>query len=395
MSAKQNGVHALKLITTITNKYPTFRDEPLKTPYRWLEGRRHDDGAEGLWRIHDTLYDLTDFVERHPGGRDWIQWTKGTDITELFETHHITTRAEGLLPKFKVREAKQPRNVRLSFKDNGFYRTLKRRVRDKLPELDKSPIKTSNLIIDSLLGAAFMFAFLAIKFNSYLLAVACALCVNWTVISAHNYFHQKDNWRMRLFNLAFFSYREWRISHAMSHHHYANSILDLEISYFEPFLCWLPNPETKGVVKRFGAWIYGPLVYSMLCLAEFVKRLVESIQTGKSSFFADDMIAFALPTFMYLVDSSSVLNVLKLWFFIVLVASFAFALIGLNAAHHHPEIFHSGDEIPDEIDFGVYQIATVIDRSDIKGSHFAVLTHFGDHCLHHMFPTLDHGILPQ
>lgn len=24
-----------------------------------------------------------------------------------------------------------------------------------------------------------------------------------------------------------------------------------------------------------------------------------------------------------------------------------------------------------------------------------VLTSFGDHCLHHLFPTLDHGILPQ
>ncbi|XP_058451332.1 cytochrome b5-related protein-like [Malaya genurostris] len=395
MEEKANGVHQLKLMTTITNKYPTFRDENLKTAYRWLEGRRHDDGAEGLWRIHDSLYDLTDFVERHPGGRDWIQLTKGTDITEMFETHHITTKAENLLPKFRVREATQPRNVRITFKNDGFYRTLKRRVRDKLPELDKSPIQTSNLIIDSLLGAVFAFAFLAVKYNSYLLAVACALCVNWTVISAHNYFHQKNNWRMRLFNLSFLSYREWRISHAMSHHHYANSLLDLEISYLEPFLCWLPNPEIKGVLQRYGSWIYGPIVYAMICLGELIRRVVETIKTGKSSIFADDLIAFAIPTFMYFVDSSSLLNVLKLWTVVIFVASFAFGLIGLNAAHHQPEIYHSGDKIPDEIDFGVYQIATVIERSDVTGSHLFALTHFGDHCLHHMFPTLDHGILPQ
>lgn len=396
MSETSNGVSAPKLITTISNKYPTFRDEPLKTVYRWLEGRRHDDGAEGLWRIHDTLYDLTDFVERHPGGSEWIRLTKGTDITEAFETHHITTRAENLLPKFKVREAKQPRNVRLTFKDDGFYRTLKRRVRDKLQEVDKTPIKTSRLIIDSLLGAAFVFAFLAIKFNSYLMAVGCGLCVNWTMICAHNFFHQKDNWRMKLFNLAFFSYREWRVSHAISHHHYPNSILDLEISYFEPMLCWLPNPNIKGKFQRFGAWIYGPIVYSLIFIGDFVKRVIETVKTGKNSFFADDLITFILPTFMYLVDSSSCLGtVLKMWIFIVMVASFGFGLIGLNAAHHHPEIFHSGDTIPDEIDFGVYQIAAVIDREDVKGSHFAVLTSFGDHCLHHMFPTLDHGILPQ
>ncbi|XP_055539793.1 cytochrome b5-related protein-like isoform X2 [Wyeomyia smithii] len=395
MTEKSNGSHHPNLITSITNKYPSYRDDLLlKTPHFWLEGRREDDGAEGLWRIHDTLYDLTDFAARHPGGPSWIQLTKGTDITELFETHHLTTKAENLLPKFKVREATEPRNIRLTFKDDGFYRTLKRRVREKLSELDYSPVKTSNLIIDSLVASALLFAFLAVKFNSYLMAAACGLCINWTVISAHNYFHKKDNWRMRLFNLAFFSYREWRVSHAMSHHHYANSVLDLEVSYFEPALCWLPNPD-KGLVQRFGAWFYGPILYSIMMLMEYLKRFVESYKLGRNTFFADDLIAFILPTFMYLVDSSSIMTVLKLWIVILLVTSFLFGLTGLNAAHHHPDIFHSGDKIPDEIDFGVYQIATVIDRADVKGSQFAVLTSFGDHCLHHMFPTLDHGVLPQ
>lgn len=43
---------------------------------RWLESRRQDDNAEGLWRVHDTLYDLTDFISLHPGGADWIKLTK-------------------------------------------------------------------------------------------------------------------------------------------------------------------------------------------------------------------------------------------------------------------------------------------------------------------------------
>lgn len=37
----------------------------------------------------------------------------------------------------------------------------------------------------------------------------------------------------------------------------------------------------------------------------------------------------------------------------------------------------------------------VIDRNDIKGSQFLSLTLFGHHTLHHMFPTLDHGLFPQ
>lgn len=35
----------------------------------------------------------------------------------------------------------------------------------------------------------------------------------------------------------------------------------------------------------------------------------------------------------------------------------------------------------------------MIDREDLKGNHFLGLTNFGDHILHHLFPTLDHGQL--
>jgi cytochrome b involved in lipid metabolism len=41
-----------------------------------MQGRRKDDEAEGLWRIHDKLYDMTDFIDRHPGGRQWLILTK-------------------------------------------------------------------------------------------------------------------------------------------------------------------------------------------------------------------------------------------------------------------------------------------------------------------------------
>ena len=69
--------------------YPSGRDHFLKTAYGFLEGRRKDDGAEGLWRIHDKLYDLESFIKNHPGGAEWIAITRGTDITEAFEVYII------------------------------------------------------------------------------------------------------------------------------------------------------------------------------------------------------------------------------------------------------------------------------------------------------------------
>lgn len=47
----------------------------------------------------------------------------------------------------------------------------------------------------------------------------------------------------------------------------------------------------------------------------------------------------------------------------------------------------------DERDWGIFQMDAVMDRKDITGSHFLVLTNFGDHTLHHLFPTIDHGKL--
>lgn len=62
--------------STLGFKYPTFRDHPLHTAHLWLMGKRKDDEAEGLWRIHDGLYDLSGFVDQHPGGKDWLRLTK-------------------------------------------------------------------------------------------------------------------------------------------------------------------------------------------------------------------------------------------------------------------------------------------------------------------------------
>lgn len=112
-----------------------------------MDGRRREDGAEGLWRIHDKLYDLSKFAKNHPGGRFWIDETKGTDITEAFETHHLMGKAEKLLPKYFVKDAVEPRNILLTLKDDGFYKVLKKRVVEKLHEINHEPAKTTDVSI--------------------------------------------------------------------------------------------------------------------------------------------------------------------------------------------------------------------------------------------------------
>lgn len=45
------------------------------------------------------------------------------------------------------------------------------------------------------------------------------------------------------------------------------------------------------------------------------------------------------------------------------------------------------------MDWGIFQMDAVMDRKDISDSHFLVLITFGNHALHHLFPTIDHGLL--
>jgi hypothetical protein len=216
-------------------KYPSLRDEPLRSPYGWLTGKTIDDGAEGLWRIHDGLYDFEDFVQKHPGGQSWLKVTKvsiqmcnnhsnyciandslcfkGVDITEAFETHHMSTAPEKMLEKYFIRKAKTKRNSPFTFESNGFYKTLQRRIGEELKKIPNSEeiVKKSHLISDSLVIAMFLFSIAACRFEPYTLkAIFCflgGLSMAWAAACGHNYLHQKNNWRMYIFNFCMHSTR--------------------------------------------------------------------------------------------------------------------------------------------------------------------------------------------
>lgn len=45
-------------------------------------------------------------------------------------------------------------------------------------------------------------------------------------------------------------------------------------------------------------------------------------------------------------------------------------------------------------DWGMHELEAVMDRGEINQNLFTVMTFFGNHALHHLFPTLDHALLP-
>ncbi|XP_045477172.1 cytochrome b5-related protein-like isoform X2 [Harmonia axyridis] len=373
-------------------KYPSSRDLPLHSGDIWLQGKRADEGAEGLWRIHDELYDLTDFISSHPGGSEWIRMTKGTDITEAFETHHIQETAQKLLPKYFEKKASKPRNYPFTFHENGFYRTMKRRIREEVVKIPQKFVRQSEMIVDSLFISYVLTAWLAAYSYNFWIGALAGVFLSYTAIAAHNFFHSRDNFRMHYFDFSMLSSREWRISHALSHHLYPNTISDMEISSLEPFFGWLPYK--KHFLFKYMSMILGPIIYSLLFVASWIKTTISNVLVNGHIQW-ETLLPFTILFVQYFGTEQSFLSCVIIFSFIIGCASVHFSIVGVNAAHHHPMLFHDGDapRPEEEMDFGVFQLDAVADRKEINSSHLLTITHFGDHALHHLFPTIDHGKL--
>lgn len=90
----------------------------------------------------------------------------------MVQSHHLTEKAERLLPKFYVREAATARSIPLTFHPDGFYRTFKRRATEALKDVDfHRSSSTSNFITDTLAVMTFALALTGAFVHSYSLVL--------------------------------------------------------------------------------------------------------------------------------------------------------------------------------------------------------------------------------
>jgi len=66
------------------------------------ELQQHRD-AKSLWlAIHDQVYDVTSFIEEHPGGEEVLLEQAGGYATEAFEDVGHSTDARELMKKYQI-----------------------------------------------------------------------------------------------------------------------------------------------------------------------------------------------------------------------------------------------------------------------------------------------------
>lgn len=121
-----------------------FKANPKEKQYTWEEVAQHNAESSAWVYIGNTVYDITPWLDRHPGGKEILLLTAGRDVSDLFVTYHpFTDRAAEVLGKYKIGEVSTTEFPQFA-PDRGFYQECRQQVGEyfranKLDHKDPKP----------------------------------------------------------------------------------------------------------------------------------------------------------------------------------------------------------------------------------------------------------------
>ena len=193
------------------------------------------------YKIHNKLYDLTDFVNIHPGGTDMFNNLKqDTNITPMIYTYH--KNPEIILDRLPNYEVPLTNDIIISYDTNytyDRYSELKKLVNAEIYE-KKIPIYWSNqeIAYNAFMMCVYsgMWGYCIWNANnlSYLWMVLMAgMVIGWGTLVVHETTHhcgfknQKYN-RMisNTLHIPYLSINQWKWTHNYLHHCFTNTIYD-------------------------------------------------------------------------------------------------------------------------------------------------------------------------
>lgn len=111
-----------------------FKANPKAKQYTWQEVAQHNTEQSAWVYIGNQVYDITPWLERHPGGKDILLLTAGRDISDLFVTYHpFTNKAAEVISKFHIGEVSTTEFPQFA-PDRGFYQECRQKVGDYFRE---------------------------------------------------------------------------------------------------------------------------------------------------------------------------------------------------------------------------------------------------------------------
>ena len=370
-----------------------------------------------LWYIGNRAYDLTQWIAGHPGGRDTLVQTEGTNCTELFRAYHLMRcPSAALLSRYEVTiDAADPEHVEgmggshFTFAEGDFYKTLQNRVRARFASTGES-IHASPCT--QVLSLGLVFIAIGLTFPAYVLGsigAAMTLGILKSVAAAgpgHSMSHfsvfGRGRWNTLIFRLGspflVSNPAIWSKAHIQSHHVSTLTADDLQDNY--PFK--RIQPALRHRAWHRGQHVYAWLIYMFglpLWIVQDLTRSFASLFTGvhatarftmaqrleNIAVMAVNLVfSVALP-FFFLEWRRALLVCL-----LVNVPSSLLLVLQIAVNHEVPET--QGNVVPGQaIDWGTHQVLTSHNYSVTSAAALFFSGGLNMQIEHHLFPSVHYS----
>lgn len=273
---------------------PKERFESADGVYTWQEVAAHNSEESAWIAIEGLVYDITEFVDRHPGGKEILLTAVGREATDLFNSYHpFTDIPRKVLKKYRIGSLATFEHP-IYKPDSGFYKEAAATLKAFFKENginSKNPwtgLLRMTPVYVCFFGSYYLIYYVTgIPFAARVaLAIFLGMCqgmplTGWMHDASHVAIGHTERWwwnvgRFSLDYVSGSSMVSWRNQHVMGHHVYTN------VMGADPDLPTALVGDPRRLMSE-QAWatiykyqhIYLPPLYGILGLKSRVQDLTE------------------------------------------------------------------------------------------------------------------------
>jgi fatty acid desaturase len=245
-----------------------------------------------MWKIHNKYYNLNDFMDKHPGGKQILESCKNLDATNSFESYHTFSdmkKISSIMTKYEIDpEEKSIESEKYTFNNNEFYREVQREVNKYF--INKSTKWTNNYLILFLITFityiyTFCYTFLGVNNNYQLRILTSIISASLLLSFSFQVFHDATHYAVsknKFINefisqigggLLLWDWKIWIKHHSIYHHSFTgNYKLDPDMKHTHPLFkkseesnaCIIKNPLIISLSMSIIPGIFVGQIYSYL-----------------------------------------------------------------------------------------------------------------------------------
>ncbi|CAG8446338.1 8031_t:CDS:10 [Cetraspora pellucida] len=264
-------------------RYATIENNSGKK-FTWEELAKHNKPDDAYVAVRGNVYDITSFIERHPGGDDILLLAAGRDITQAFETYHELGKPDVVLKKFFVGTL-VTNELPIFPEPSGFHRAMKKNVEEYFRKTEIDPKNSTNIwiryaiIYGMLVGSYYAQFYLPYVVERIWLQIIFAISLGFACAQLGlNQLHDASHfavtndpfvWKILGATHDFFngaSYLVWLYQHAFGHHIYTNIAgCDPDLSTDDPDIRRI-KPSQRWYSRYVNQHLFVPILYGFLAI---------------------------------------------------------------------------------------------------------------------------------